>query len=268
MEISADVLARWENYRLANSSKPSARANELNILLATLDPKFGERILEIGTGNGYLTFPIAQAVGEQGLLVTADVVKENLESVVKGNTRSLNIETYLYDSEKIPLFPASMDEYFDAVATIATFHHFDNRNKKTGTTGRQNLLNETYRVLKSGGRLIMSDPVSQTITQRYFDSLDNPLHCYPDGHPHDFPLKSEVVDMVFKAGFKYVTSQIRRVPWKFSTEEEAERFVHTIHNAKCNPNESFNLARELLGFKKVGDHFELGWELFFLQARK
>jgi hypothetical protein len=44
--------------------------------------------------------------------------------------------------------------------------------------------------------------------------------------------------------------------------------VHTIHNAKCTAEESFEVAKNVLGFKKVNEHYELGWELFFLTAIK
>ena len=58
------------------------------------------------------------------------------------------------------------------------------------------------------------------------------------------------------------------MPWKFASQDEAINFVHTIHNAKCTPEESFDVAKNVLGFKKVDDHYELGWKLFFLTAWK
>ena len=69
-------------------------------------------------------------------------------------------------------------------------------------------------------------------------------------------------------GFKNIHVTVRSVPWKFSREEEAAEFVHTIHNARVSPDVSFDLAKSILGWKKVDDHFELGWELFFLAATK
>lgn len=71
-----------------------------------------------------------------------------------------------------------------------------------------------------------------------------------------------------EVGFSEIFIEKKSVPWRFSSQEEATSFVHTIHNATCSPAESFTVARTILGFEEVGDHFELGWELFFLTARK
>ena len=56
---------RWEQYRKANSERPEVRENELRHLFTLLEPRSGEKIWEVGTGNGYLTFPIAGAVGKK-----------------------------------------------------------------------------------------------------------------------------------------------------------------------------------------------------------
>ena len=263
-----DTSQRWENYRLANNSKPSTRERELKEIFTILSPEANEKILEVGTGNGYLTFPIANAVGENGLVVTADVVRTNLDAVTSQPRNNLNIEALLFDPEKDQVFPNEFTSRFDAVASIATLHHFDNRTEATGTAGREKVLKEFYRVLKTGGRLVIGDPINDSITQKYFDRVDNPMHCYPDGHPHNFFSIEELKELVERVGFKNIAIEIKRVPWKFTSPEEAKTFVHTIHNAKCTPEESFNLAKEVLGFEKIDDHYELGWELFFLKAIK
>ncbi len=63
---TAEIIKRWENYRKANSDKPHARENELAKIFTLINPQKGEKIWEVGTGNGYLTFPIAEAVGNMG----------------------------------------------------------------------------------------------------------------------------------------------------------------------------------------------------------
>ena len=259
------VKERWENYRKANNQKPLVRDNELQEIYRLLNPTEGEVILEVGTGNGYLTFPIANAVGN-GKVVTADVGNENLESVTENNVDNLPIETLQFNDEEG--FPSIPDDSLDAVGTIATLHHFDNRNTGTGETGRKKALNEFYRVLKNGGRLVIADVAHNTISQKYFDSINNPAHCFPDGHPHDFFTIERLRELLEEIGFKNITVEIKRVAWQFTSEEEAKSFVHTIHNAKCSAEESFELAKQQLGFKEVDGHYELGWELYFATATK
>ncbi len=263
-----DIEQRWENYRKANSDKPSARENELLKIFSLLNPRNGEKIWEVGTGNGYLTFPIAEAVGETGEIISTDVNQGNISDVTNKNLeKKLKIEAKLLSIDS-PLLDDEYIGYFDSVATIATLHHFDNRNKNTGETGRTNAIHTFYKTLKKGGRLVMSDPLNGTITQKYFDAIDNPEHCYPDGHPHSFFTKERLQNLVQEIGFKNISIEVAYMPRKFASQDEAVNFVHTIHNAKCTPEESFEVAKNVLGFKKVEDHYELGWELFFLTANK
>lgn len=261
----ADVKERWENYRKANTDKPLVRNNELQTIFTLLNPQAGEVILEVGTGNGYLTFPIGGMIGS-GKVITADVGEDNLESVDKRNTQNLPIETFLFNDKD--LFHEIADNTLDGVSSIATLHHFDNRQSGSGESGRVKALAEFYRLLKPGGRLVMADVAYNTISQQYFDAIDNPQHCFPTGHPHDFFTTERLKDLLTEIGFKDINIEIKKVPWAFTSEDEAVNFIHVLHNAKCSPAESFEVAKEYLGFSQVGDHYELGWELFFVVARK
>jgi|SRR3989344_2283657 len=261
-----EIKERWDNYRKANTDKPLVRNRELKEVFNLLNPKDGEIILEVGTGNGYLTLPIAQAVGG-GRVVTADVSQDNLKSVTNQNVKNnLPVETFLFNDKD--LFTTFPESYFDAVATIATLHHFDNRLNQTGENGRISVLKEFYRLLKIGGRLVVADVAHGTISQKYFDAIDNPKHCFPTGHPHDFFSIVRLNEILGEIGFKNINIEIKRVPWQFESREDAENFVHTIHNAKCLPYESFELAEKYLSFVKNNNYYELGWELFFVIAEK
>ncbi|MDO8664028.1 MAG: class I SAM-dependent methyltransferase [Candidatus Liptonbacteria bacterium] len=264
-----EISKRWENYRKANSDKPSARENELAKIFALINPKEGQRIWEVGTGNGYLTFPLAEAVVGAGQIITTDVDVGNIEDVIKKNKRrGARIDAILLSPENPLLYDRKYRDYFDIVATIATLHHLDNRKDRTGESGRKKALKYFYKNLKKGGKLVMADVLHGTISQKYFDAIDNPEHCYPLGHPHDFFTKKELIDALAGAGFKEIKVKIAYVPWKFSSVKEAKKFVYTIHNAKCTEEESFAVSKKYLGFKKIAGHYELGWELFFLTATK
>ena len=122
-----DIEQRWENYRKANSDKPRARENELRKIFSLLNPRNGEKVWEVGTGNGYLTFPLAEAVGKTGEVISTDVNDGNISDVVNKNLeKKLKIEAKLLPVDS-PLLGDEYGDYFDSVATIATLHHFDNR---------------------------------------------------------------------------------------------------------------------------------------------
>lgn len=262
----AQVLKRWESYRRANSDRPEARERELRHLFTLLSPVQGERIWEAGTGNGYLTFPLAEAVGAAGRVLTTDVMESNIADVRERNTkRSLPIEALLL-ADWLPAQP--FGGAFDAVTSIATLHHYDNRKEGTGERGRRAALKAFYDALRPGGRLVVSDILHGTITQKYFDAIDDPRLCSPHGHPHDFFTENALADATEEAGFKEIAITVEFVPWRFSSPLEAQHFVYTIHNAQCAPEESFALAQKILGFENKNSHHELGWELFYLTAKK
>lgn len=260
------VLQRWERYRRANTDKPEARERELRHLFSLLNPQPGERIWEAGTGNGYLTFPLAEAVGAEGLIRTTDVMEDNIADVLRRNAeRKLPIEaSYLPAGSLEPLEEGA----FDAVTSIATLHHFDNRREGTGESGRRGAFKAFFGALKPGGRLVVSDVLHGTITQKYFDAIDDPRFCAPDGHPHDFFTEETLRSAAADAGFTDIAITVEKVPWQFSSTEEAATFVHTIHNAQCSDAESLALAEQILGMERKNSHHELGWELFYLTAKK
>lgn len=256
---------RWENYRLANTRFPCVRQIELSRHLDLTNPREGETILEVGTGNGYLTFELAKAVGKSGRVITCDYQKPNLDFVERVNKGRFQITTIHQNLDyKLAIPDASVDR----ISTLATLHHYDDRSKFTGTQGRQRALNEFYRVLSNGGVLIVGDVADGTHPQRYFDAINNPRYCHPRGHPHDFLDEKLATALCRSAGFNEITFAIENVPWVFDNEEQAKEFLHTIHNAKCAPEESLELAKQHLPYFQEEGKIKIGWQLFYLTARK
>jgi len=261
-----DDNQRWTNYRRANSAFPEVRNAELAQMRAEVNPQPGERILECGTGNGYLTFPLAESVQPNGKIVTYDPIKDNLESVIQRNKQAqLPIE--LKEQTLDYSFPEE-DNSFDKIASIATFHHYDDRSKSTGLEGRKKAMIEFARLLQPEGKLIIADVASGTASETYFNAIDNPLYCYPDGHPHDFLDHKTAEDLCNLAGLSLVKYEIKNTPWRFSDEKQAKDFLHTIHNARCSKEESLALAMKHLPTWREESDILLGWSLFYMVAVK
>lgn len=263
------IARRWQQWRLANSGYPLARDAELRKLFSLLSPRSGERIWEAGTGNGNLSLPVAEALAPGGELITTDVEPENIAEVARiARDRGLPMRTQLLPLECPLLDVAEYGGAFDAVVSIATLHHFDNRLEGTGERGRIAALETFYQMLRPGGRLALADVLHGSMAQRYFDRIDDPRHAAPHGHPHDFPTKERLLELLAQAGFKEVSFELAEVPWSFASPQEAAAFVHTLHNATVPEEESFRVAQEMLGLTKTGSRFELGWDLFFVSARR
>jgi len=114
-------------------------------LLELLEPRPGERILEIGPGTGYYSVDVATRL-DGGTPAIFDVQQQFLEHTVRaGAERGLdNIEPTLGDAQHLPYG----DESFDAAYLVTVLGEIPNR---------EAALRELHRVLRPSGRLIVGE---------------------------------------------------------------------------------------------------------------
>lgn len=120
---------------------------ELERLLDALAPQPGERILEIGPGNGQHAVEVARAVDPGGQVDVVDIQPEMLDAVAERAALSgvANIAGHLADaSDRLPFDDAT----FDAAYLNGVLGEIPDR----GTA-----LRELRRVLKPGGRLLVGE---------------------------------------------------------------------------------------------------------------
>lgn len=247
-----DHTTRGKNYRLANDTVPGARKNEVNLMLKKISAKRGEIIVDFGCGNGILTYPLSMQVGTKGKIYAVDNSKSSLEKLVK-NSPTPNIKIKILNSEEIPLENKSVD----AVVTLASFHHVPNKEKT---------FMEFSRILRHGGRLVMADVSDHTDVQKYFDG---PVDKFcSTGHKHKFLDKKWAEKLCKKVGLRLKEFKVEQVHWQFDSEFQAKKFLHTIHDAICTPEECLKDAKKYLGFFEKGGKFNLNWQLFYLIAQK
>lgn len=113
--------------------------------LELLDPKEGEKILEVGFGTGCSLVEIAKAVGESGKAYGIDIAKGMVKSAerrIKKEEVSDRVELSEGDARNLPY----RDSKFDAVYMNETLEIFDLSDIFT-------VLDEAKRVLKEDGRL-------------------------------------------------------------------------------------------------------------------
>jgi ubiquinone/menaquinone biosynthesis C-methylase UbiE len=114
-------------------------------LIEVLDPRPGERVLEIGPGTGYYTFEMADRL-EGGQVDIFDIQQEMLDHTMReANRRGVtNVQPALGDAQALPYAGDS----FDAVVLITVLGEIPDQERA---------LAEVARVLKPGGRLIVGE---------------------------------------------------------------------------------------------------------------
>jgi cyclopropane fatty-acyl-phospholipid synthase-like methyltransferase len=123
------------------------RVEQLQIdrVIETLKLSPGQRIADLGAGSGLFTRPVAQKVGDQGIVYALDIDPDLLKHIAQTaeEQKLANIRTILAaeDDPKLP-------EPVDLIMVIDTLHHISNR----GT-----YLKNLRRYLRPGGRLAIID---------------------------------------------------------------------------------------------------------------
>lgn len=109
-----------------------------------LSPGPGQRLADIGCGNGLLTLELALAVGESGSVIGID---PSAEMLALAETRLADISQARVmegTAEQLPLKDGSLD----GALSLQVFEYLAD----TGAA-----LGEVYRVLRPGGRLVLGD---------------------------------------------------------------------------------------------------------------
>jgi len=172
-------------------NKQTQDSNHLEKILEFLKVEDNMRILDLGAGSGYLTFPIAKRNGNCQV-IGLDIVKDALETnrVTAEKEGIKNISFVNYDGINFPFESNS----FDMVVTRYALHHFPNI---------EHSIKEVSRVLKTGGKFFISDPCpNECDTERFVDDY---MRLKKDGHIK-FYTKDEWKTINGQCGLVYLDS--------------------------------------------------------------
>ncbi len=154
------------------------------VAIASLKP--GESVLDLGSGAGFDAFLAVRKVGKKGRVIGVDMTDEMLEkareNVKKGGFN--NVEFRKGDIEDLPV----KDEEVDVVISNCVINLAPDKEK---------VFKETYRVLKTGGRLMVSDVV---LTKLLPDKIKNDDELL-SGCVAGAILKKDYLGLLKKVGF-------------------------------------------------------------------
>jgi arsenite methyltransferase len=109
-----------------------------------------EKILDLGSGRGDESIEVAKLTGIDGLVIGLDLTKEMVD-FANEKAKNKNIKNVKFiegDIEKLPF----ENEYFDGVMSNCVINHAKSKVK---------VFEEINRVLKTGGRFVISDAVTK-----------------------------------------------------------------------------------------------------------
>jgi protein-L-isoaspartate O-methyltransferase len=115
-------------------------------LREVLEPKQGERVLEVGPGTGYYTLDVAEWVGPDGSVDILDLQDEMLDHTMRrGGERGLtNVTPTQADATAMPFEEGT----YDAAYLVTVLGEIPDQDAA---------LRELARVLKPGGRLVIGE---------------------------------------------------------------------------------------------------------------
>ncbi|MGI0101676.1 MAG: arsenite methyltransferase [Nitrosotalea sp.] len=157
------------------------------------DLKEGETVADLGSGAGIDAFLSANKVSKSGKVIGIDMTDEMLQKATKNakDGNYVNVEFRKGDIEKkIPIDDGTVD----AVVSNCVINL---------TTDKTSAFQEVYRILRKGGRMVISD----LVTDRQLDQINAELWC----SCIDGALTEEkYIESIKKAGFQNVSVLDRR----------------------------------------------------------
>jgi SAM-dependent methyltransferase len=186
----ADLMSRQIGYSDEDLSTVPAGANMglgcgNPVALASLEE--GETILDLGSGGGFDCFLAARKVGDRGKVIGVDMTPEMIararENALKGHYR--NVEFRLGEIESLPVADGSIDAVISNCVINLSPH-------------KRRVFSEVFRVLKPGGRMMVSDIV---LLEPLPDAVRTSVEAYV-GCIAGASLKDEYIEDIRAAGFQ------------------------------------------------------------------
>ncbi|RKU14436.1 arsenite S-adenosylmethyltransferase [Candidatus Poribacteria bacterium] len=145
-------------------------------------------VLDLGSGTGIDVLLAAQLVGESGRVIGIDMTPEMIEKARKNaeDAGAKNVEFRLGEIESMPVEDESVDWIIsNCVINLAP--------------DKDPVFREAHRVLKPGGRLLVSDIVANHLPNWLRSTISNWANCISGALPED-----QYLDSIRRAGLEEI----------------------------------------------------------------
>jgi len=149
----------------------------------------GEICVDLGSGRGTDAMRLAETVGENGFVYGIDI-SEGMLQKARNTAERLGISNVSFISSTLEKISIE-DNKADLVISNCTINH---------ATDKQSVWNEVFRILKNGGRFVVSDIYSvNPIPEEYRNDPVAVAECWAGSVTRD-----EYLEQLRKAGFSLV----------------------------------------------------------------
>jgi SAM-dependent methyltransferase len=196
----------------------------------------GETVLDLGSGAGFDCFLAAKKVGKNGKVIGVDMTPEMIEKARKNAKKGNygNVEFRLGEIENLP----ASDNSVDVVISNCVINLAPDKRK---------VFMEAFRVLKPGGRVLISDLV---LLKELPDSIKNSIEAYI-GCVAGAIMKDEYIETIKAAGFQKVKI-IDETPFpsEYITNDPTAKSI--IKNSEIRPEQIKEAANSVISIKAYG----------------
>ncbi|WP_455369904.1 arsenite methyltransferase [[Eubacterium] cellulosolvens] len=196
----------------------------------------GQTVLDLGSGAGFDCFLASRKVGGKGKVIGVDMTPEMIEkargNLQKGNYK--NVEFRLGEIEHLPVADNSVDVIIsNCVINLSP--------------DKPSVFREALRVLKPGGKLMISDIV---LLKPLPDSIKHSVEAYV-GCLAGAIMKNEYLDLISKAGFHRVkVIDETHFPVEFITNDPTADAI--IKKSNISPEEIKGVGASVVSIKVSG----------------
>jgi len=198
--------------------------------------KEGEIVLDLGSGAGFDCFLAANKVGKNGRVIGVDMTPEMIEKAreIAKKSNHRNVEFRLGDIENISVADSSVDVVIsNCVINLAP--------------DKRRVFMEAFRVLKPGGRLMISDIV---LLKELPDLIKNSIEAYV-GCLSGAIMRDKYIDAIRAAGFQEVRIiDEASFPVECMANDSTAKAI--IENAKIPPEKVKEVASSVMSIKVYG----------------